>query len=329
MLDKSHSILVLESSLVAKIGGSFPTLNNSPDVLQQLLSDKRSPNTRRAYEKDLQNFFMKMTGFEPTQDRVLEFLHLEQQQAVMVVLKYKAELIQAGLKEATVNRRLAALKSLVKMGRKLGVCAYTLEDVQGERVRVYRDTTGVSKEDFSKLLSTCARFTPVGKRDYALLRLLWSGALRRSEVCQALIKDFDPLTRTLRILGKGAGTQYQIVDLGEATTDAICIYLKTRGKVTLDAPLFVSVDFYRPGHGLTGDGLTKILKKYCQLAGIKRLSPHRVRHSSITAALDATGGNIRKVQKLSRHVDLRTLMIYDDNRQLLQKEMSDLLDSLV
>ena len=59
------------------------------------------------------------------------------------------------------------------------------------------------------------------------------------------------------------------------------------------------------------------------------MSPHRVRHSSITAALDATDGNIRKVQKLSRHSDPKTLMIYDDNRQRAQKEVSDILDELI
>lgn len=63
----------------------------------------------------------------------MEFLHLEREQAVMVVLKYKALLIQSGVREATVNRRLAAIKSLAKMGRKLGVCNYSLEDVESER----------------------------------------------------------------------------------------------------------------------------------------------------------------------------------------------------
>ncbi len=49
----------------------------------------------------------------------------------------------------------------------------------------------------------------------------------------------------------------------------------------------------------------------------------------ITAALDATDGNIRKVQKLSRHADPRTLMIYDDNRNQDQQELSGLLSDMV
>jgi integrase len=51
------------------------------------------------------------------------------------------------------------------------------------------------------------------------------------------------------------------------------------------------------------------------------MSPHRIRHSAITAALDATDGNVRKVQKLSRHRQLDTLMIYDDNRGKTSKKL--------
>ena len=59
------------------------------------------------------------------------------------------------------------------------------------------------------------------------------------------------------------------------------------------------------------------------------MSPHRIRHSAITTALDVTGGDVRRVQKLSRHSNLNTLMIYDDNRRNAQGEITALLDGLV
>ncbi|MHC5719014.1 MAG: tyrosine-type recombinase/integrase, partial [Nostoc sp.] len=96
----------LEACLDAPIARYFDAqLQGDPDVLAQLLADKRNPNTRRAYEKDLRDFFLKMTLLPPTGDSVLEFLHLQPSQAVMVVLKYKAMLIKSGLREATINRR--------------------------------------------------------------------------------------------------------------------------------------------------------------------------------------------------------------------------------
>jgi integrase/recombinase XerC len=69
--------------------------------------------------------------------------------------------------------------------------------------------------------------------------------------------------------------------------------------------------------------------RHSKNAGIKKqMSPHRIRHSAITAALDATDGDVRKVQKLSRHKNLSTLMVYDDNRGRDQRDVTDLLDSM-
>jgi len=318
----------LEASLNAKIERHFDTLDTDPDVLKQLLADKRSENTRRAYEKDVNDFLKTMTGKSACPDSVLEFLHLEERQAVSVVLKYKAKLIDKGLKEATVNRRLAAIKSLVEMGRKLGVCHYSLGDIKGEKVAKYRDTTGVDAGTFERVLVQCDRATLAGKRDYALLRLLWGNALRRNEVSQLSVRDFDPVTRTLRILGKGRGTQSETVDLGLATVQAIADWLEVKPGVG-DGPLFTALDFAHSGHRLTGDGIRKIVVRHSENAGIKKqMSPHRIRHSAITAALDATDGNVRKVQKLSRHRKLDTLMIYDDNRGRDQQDVTEMLDGM-
>jgi integrase/recombinase XerC len=289
----------LTRSFDATIGTSFD-ISTTPDVLQQLLSDKRSPATRAAYQKAVRNFFVKTTGKLPTPELILEFLYLDQTQAVTVVLKYKAQMIEQGLSEATVNQRLAAIKALVKKGRELGIASFTLEGVAGERVQKYRDTTGIDPETFKRILLWCDRSSLAGKRDYALLRLLWGNALRRNEVTQLNIGDFDPAAKTLRILGKGRGTQSELIDLGESTVEAIAQWLTaSRGTRPDDSPLFTSLDFHNNGHRLTGDGIRKIVVRLCEKAGIKKtMSPHRIRHSAITAALNATDGNVRKVQKL-------------------------------
>ena len=320
----------LQRSLDATINTSFD-ISITPDVLQQLLADKRSPATRTAYQKAVRNFFTKMTGNLPTPELILEFLHLDQTQAVTVVLKYKAQMIEQGLSESMINQRLAAIKALVQKGRELGIASFTLEGIKGEKVQKYRDTTGIDPDTFKRVLEECDRSTLSGKRDYALFRLLWGNALRRNEVSLLNISDFDPDARTLRILGKGKGTQTQTIDLGEGTVEAIAIWLEaSRGTRPDDAPLFTALDFHNSGHRLTGDGIRKIVVRLCEKAGIKKvMSPHRIRHSAITAALDATDGNVRKVQKLSRHQQLDTLMIYDDNRSKDQQEVTGLLDDMV
>lgn len=79
--------------------------------------------------------------------------------------------------------------------------------LRARKLALYRDTTGVDAGTFEQVLGQCDRATLAGKRDYALLRLLWGNALRRNEVSLLSVRDFDPVTRTLRILGKGRGTQ--------------------------------------------------------------------------------------------------------------------------
>jgi integrase/recombinase XerC len=246
------------------------------------------------------------------------------------VLKYKAHLIERGLKEATINRRLAAIKSLVTFARKLGQCNYTLEDIKGEKVKPYRDTTGVGKDTYKKMLAIPNRNTLKGKRDYALLRLLWDNALRRSEISLADIKDLDLEGRSLLILGKGKGSQKEAVSLSRPSVDAILDWLQSRKELDINQPLFIALDQVSYGHRLSGVSIYRLVDAVAKAAGIqKKLSPHRIRHSGITAALDATGGDVRKVQKLSRHANLNTLMIYDDNRLNVQGEISDLLADMV
>lgn len=329
MSNLTSSITLLEASLATPIGISFK-LENQPDVIARLLADKRSANTRRAYMKDLNDFFKVIANSEPSRDLVLEFLHLEQTSAVQLVLSYKAKLIERELKEATINRRLAAIKSLAAMGRKIGVCSYTLSDVKGEKTKPYRDTSGVDKETFMRVLSIPDLATIKGIRDYALLKLLWVSALRRGEISLTNINDFDLESRTLSILGKGKGTERDVVSLPPSTATSISEWLIARGTNPPDAPLFIAVDNANYGRRLSGNGIYSIVERLFKKAGIaKKMSPHRIRHSSITAALDATNGNIRKVQKLSRHANINTLMTYDDNRTNYQEEMSQLLDDLV
>lgn len=122
--------------------------------------------------------------------------------------------------------------------------------------------------------------------------------------------------KTLKILGKGKGTQKEAVTLSKPTVEALQDWLLARRELKRSKPLFIALDRASYGHRLTGTGVYKIVSQIAREAGInKPLSPHRIRHSGITAALEATDGDVRKVQKLSRHSDLNTLMIYDDNRK--------------
>ena len=299
------------------------------NILDELLRDKRSPNTRCTYAKGFKDFFMTMTQFEPTPEAVAWFLSLERFSAIALVLRYRAALLERGLTPATVNVRLSAVKSLVNYARKIGKCSYSLEDVDGLRVETYRDTTGVSPDIFKQITSQVPLNSLKGVRDAAILRLLWDNALRRAEVCSLNVEDYSSGDLKLLIKGKGKLTK-ESISLSSKAVVLINNWLEVIGDRSLDKPLFCTVDRATFGHRLSGKAIYTIVRNSSQAAGItKIMSPHRIRHSAITAALDATNGDTRKVQKLSRHRNLNTLMIYDDNRHQHQSEVTNILADLV
>ncbi|NUN66294.1 tyrosine-type recombinase/integrase [Pseudanabaena biceps] len=322
--NESH-LLVSESNDIPYALSAF-----RPDILTALLTDKRSLNTRRAYEKDLEYFFRAAYGQKPTEIVIAQFLQLNRFEAIAIALRYKSDLIARGLKESTINRRLSALKSLVNFAAKLGKCNWTLDDVPTETVQSYRDTTGIKPDGIRKMLLSIDRTSPKGKRDFAILRLLWDNALRRNEVVSANIGDFDAEARSLQILGKGRGSQKSLISLNTGTISAIQDWLSCFETKSNNQPLFHALDPVYRGHRLTGTAIYQIVDRIARNSEIsKQMSPHRIRHSAITAALDATNGNVRKVQKLSRHKKLDTLMLYDDNRTNMQGEVSSLLGDLI
>jgi integrase/recombinase XerC len=301
------------------------------DVLAMLLRDKRSENTRKAYRQDVAHFFAVTYNAEPSPDVLRRFFALSTPQMTAILLPYKARLIADGRTEATINRRLSAIKSLLKMARRVGLTAANpAEALDYEKIRPYRDTRGISAEQAKMLLRLPDKTTPKGRRDYALLLLLLENALRRAEVCGADVGDFAVEEFQLSIRGKGQGTQKQAVTLSRRCVQAIQNTLTDREDVTVSAPLFVNHSPAYAGRRLTDSGLYAVVRGYAEQAGFEKpLSPHRLRHTAITMALDASGGDIRKVQRLSRHVKMETLRIYDDNRQDLQGEMTQALSRLL
>jgi integrase/recombinase XerC len=215
--------------------------------------------------------------------------------------------------------------------RKRGLCSFTLIDVKGLRSQKYRDTRGRTVDEYRSVLAEIDRSTLLGKRDYAICRLLWDNALRRGEIVSLDRSNFLPQESRLMILGKGTlelqsklARRLTTIDLNQAVVTAINDYLLAKLD-SVNPALFVSNN----GHRLDGKDIARIVKKYAEPVGID-LSPHRVRHSAITAYLDVSEGNVRAAQSLSRHQNLSTLMIYEDNRHQLQgkasKDLGDLIE---
>jgi integrase/recombinase XerC len=97
---------------------------------------------------------------------------------------------------------------------------------------------------------------------------------------------------------------------------ALAAWTQARGREP--GPLFLNFDRARKGDRLTGCSINRIVKGH----GLGHA--HGLRHGGITEALDLTGGNVRAVQRFSRHRDVRVLNLYDDNRADLAGEVARL-----
>lgn len=298
-------------------------------LLDDWLARSRSAHTKRMYKSNITAFFQ-FIGYQPTPDILAQFLLLDSHQAFELVSQYHGSLIERSLAPATINQKLAAIKSLVNYASQAGKCHYTLVNIKAEKLTQYRDTKGIPFDQFKLMLNAVDTNTIKGIRDRSILLLLWGNALRRSEVANCDVSDYSPSLGELIITGKGKIGQPEVISLGKSAIAAIDKWLEARKDYNPDAPLFCAVHKGYWGNRLHTHSIYKLVQKYALAAGIdKVMSPHRIRHSSITEALNLTNGDVRKVQKLSRHSNLNTLMIYDDNRQNLQGEVTGMLDDLI
>jgi integrase/recombinase XerC len=307
----------------------------------EFLELKISPNTQHTYAKAIADFYQRIYNCSVSPQALGRFLALAQNEAVYQVCYYRSLLIAAKLAPNTINTRLSALKSLVKYAHQLGQCSFNLSDVTGLKVDGYRSTAGIAPQGFHNVISLPDRATVKGRRDYAILRLLWDNALKRGEISNLNVEDFVSVGKASaasmeeNLVGKLAivdnrKIQHSLIALAPATTRAIGDWLAIRGNCQPLDPLFISLDRRSKGHRLDGSSIYRLVRKFSEAAGIDKLvSPHQVRHSAITAYLDASQGNVRGAQGLSRHTSLSILSRYEDNRQQYQEQASNILADLI
>ena len=285
------------------------------DLLRAFLAGRR-PTTLRAYSKDLADFATYL-GVATASAAVASLVAGTAGRANAVALGYKAHLTDRGLAPATVARRLAALRSVVKLARTLGRVTWAI-DIPSPRAEAYRDTRGPGLEGWRALLAVAkARATtPKGKRDLALVRLMHDLGLRRGEVVALDLADLDLGARAVAVVGKGKSEKTHVT-LNEPTAAALADWVAARGD--WDGPLFVRLD-HAAGPGrptrLDAGNAARASKALGLASGVSRgANPHGLRHQGITRALDLAGGDVRRVRRFSRHAKLETLLRYDDNRR--------------
>lgn len=274
-------------------------------------------NTRAAYLRDLEDYLAWCAGLDVAPWEV-ERAHVEW---------YARTLEDSGapsapperrrpLSPSTVARRLSALSSLygylLDEDPELIGDRSPLERVRRPTVSKDSSTLGLDREEAAAVLAAAQASGP---RDHALTCLLMLSALRVSEACGANVADLDTTRgyRVLRIRRKGGTTATR--RLAARTAAAIDEALAGR----TDGPLLLDDD----GGRLDRHNARWVVERVTREAGIgKRISPHSLRHTAATLALDA-GVPLRDVQDLLGHADPRTTRRYDRARESLDRDPTE------
>ncbi|HHY45301.1 MAG TPA: site-specific tyrosine recombinase XerD, partial [Firmicutes bacterium] len=252
-------------------------------------------NTLESYSRDLKQYYGFLSGDSTAS------LENASQSTIVAYLMY---LRKQGKATATIARRLAALKAFYQfLVKENYVSSDPTNDLSSPKLeRKLPKVLTVSEVE--RLLNQPDLSTPAGKRDKAMLELLYATGIRVSELVNLNILDVDLKEGFVRCMGKGS--KERVVPVGDIAVSALRTYLEgARSKLVADAKekaLFVN----HHGKRLTRQGFWKIVKKYATQAQIrKEITPHTLRHSFATHLLE-NGADIRAVQEMLGHADIST-----------------------
>jgi integrase/recombinase XerC len=279
-------------------------------------------NTARAYSGDLRALAAYL-GKPDEQAAVLAVLTTQPHEGNAMAEGFSQWLRACGLAPATVWRRVMSLRSLVRRARKMGLLYWSVDVTPVHRPRPLRDTRGPGAGGWAKMLNAASgRRDAKGIRDLAILRTMHDLALRAAEVLSLDLCHLDLAQRRLHVLGKGEAERLWL-SLPLLTVDVVAAWIAARGSE--EGPLFTS-DWAGAGstaRRLSYSGLYRIivdLAAGCQI----RCTPHGLRHQATTAALDATGGDVLRVQRFTRHRCVETVLRYNDAREDRAGEIADM-----
>jgi integrase/recombinase XerD len=266
------------------------------DFLTYLEKEKFfSSHTISAYRRDVRRYIQFLDSKNVFLPENATYNHL---------LEYIETLRRAGYANISVVRMINAIRSFFKF-------LYFEEYIEDTLILDFpvpktqdKIPEMLTMEEVKSLLDQAKESSPSGLRNKAIMKLLYDGGLRVSEVCA--IDRSDIYSEGL-VAAKGKGNKHRIVPIGERTAAMIQRYIKESRKDTFDSPaLFIT------GTGKRIDRVTiwRFIKTYAKSAGIKKsISPHTLRHSFATHLLEK-GIDIRIIQEMLGHEDIGTTSKY-------------------
>lgn len=264
----------------------------------------RSVNTLAAYRRDLTGYVVWLHEHGHTLDGVARG-DLE---------SFLGQRRATGAAASSVARQLAAIRMLHRFLAEEGLRGDDpTADLDGVRVPSGLPKP-LSEADVLALLEVAAGTDPVGRRDRALLELLYATGARISEVCGLNLADVDHDLRLVRLYGKGS--KERIVPYGRAADEALRAWLDPEGRPAMAPDRWArrgdaeAMFLNRRGGRLSRQSAWAVIRQHAERAGIAAtISPHVLRHSCATHLLEH-GADLRIVQEMLGHASISTTQVY-------------------
>jgi len=269
--------------------------------LNYLLHEKQySGHTYTNYERDLKQF----RGFLELINNI--FLTDIKNIAASEVRDFLSQVLVSGAARRSVARKLSSLKSFFKYLYRQGI----IDRVPTDGLSAPKLSKPLPKfltvSEIEKLLDVPDTNTTKGKRDCAIIEVLYSAGMRISELVNLKHSQLQMDEEIIRVIGKG--NKERMVLLGKPAKKALLNYFDDANYIgkEKDSPVFRN----KFGNKLGALSIQRMINKSAKLAGIPTtVTPHVLRHSFATHMLDA-GADLRCVQELLGHVSLSTTQIY-------------------
>jgi len=277
-----------------------------------------SRHTVRAYETDLSQLLQHLAARQARRPSELTVEHFDADG----VRGYLEELHERGMNRASAARHLAALRTFAAYLIRDGHITENPTALIGSPKRAQTLPAHLGAADIDKLLQAPDASTPAGRRDRAILELLYASGLRLSELCDIDLEDVNLGRRTVRVRGKGG--KERIVPFNGAAADAIKRMLADHAALNAGShPTSANVRPARApqrrrdalflnlrGRRLTTRTVDRIVRQAARAAAIPQgISPHALRHTFATHLLRA-GADLRAIQELLGHAQLSTTQRY-------------------
>jgi integrase/recombinase XerD len=320
-MDELLQVNYAEPQTVALNRTSFDIKDAKPFIEKSL-----SKETRRAYRRVISEFFAFLGSINPAEVKPIQ------------IIAWRDSLITAKKSAATVSFKLSVIRSFFEYLKLNGLIL--LNPAVSKLVsspQLSEDLRGraLSNKEVNYILSGPDRSTTEGARDYALLLTLLRTGLRVSEVCSIKASSIKSQQGIWILKIKVKGGRERVIPLPNEVKKAIDVYLKLdkdRRQILKsdgnEAWIFQPITNYRTlvfDKPLSTTMAWYIVRNRAKFTGIGEVSPHDLRRTAITRALDQ-GLTYRQVQMMSGHKDPKTVMRYDHGRENLEQNAVNFLD---